>query len=121
MNQSIALFILFVCGATAAADPIVSFQVGYPAAGEGKGEIQVRGTISLEDGWGLSKKSITLLAWEDGKDVSRYEISVKGNDFAGVLGGLKSGARHNILVEVTLRRGTETVTLVSEPASARAK
>jgi hypothetical protein len=116
-----ALVFLFILPAPLFAEQTIQFSKDHPKPGDQRGEILVRGFLSLDNGWSLVKNRVTILAWEDGKEVSKYEVPVSGGNFVGALGGLRAGARHNVLIEATIRREGETVTILSDPATSKAK
>lgn len=120
-KNPLCLMTCVVLSAAALAEQGIEHSKGSPAPGARKGEILVRGTFSLEPGWFLVDDTVSVLAWEDGLVVTEAVIGAGKGEFVGVVSGLKSGAVHNVLVEMTITNGCEAYTIVATPAKAKAK
>jgi len=122
-TMALAVAILMVCAGLALAINKPIYDTGYPKTGNNAGEILVKGTTQMDEGW-TPTGSGQIVAWPVGGGATTSQsISVRADGTWGEasIGGLTSGTNYNVVVQVTLRAGTGAQVFASDPKQAVAK
>lgn len=99
----------------------VGLESGYPKSGNGAGSIDLQGIYTPDCGWSLVDDTLEFWLWQDGLVLTTKRLKVSGGRFRQTVTGLESGKSYNVLVKMTLTNGRETITILSDPATAKTK
>ena len=101
----------------------IEWSSGYPKPGSTTGTITVRGTVTVDTNWSVKDDGVYPFAWISGKGLKSFALEgfeAMSKNWEKDL-SLTSGSTYNLVVEVVLTSGTQTVTLRTKPGSAKAK
>jgi hypothetical protein len=120
----LAALLAFVLVNQAQVQGTIALDCGCPQSGSSSGAIALKGTVTPSCGWSLSSCTVTVRAWQDGCVLSTATVDTSTSccviTFDGAITGLQSGATYNITVEVQVTNGCQTVTVVTDAATASA-
>jgi hypothetical protein len=116
----LAVLVAFFCSTSARAQAKTEWDAGYPKTGSAKETIAIKGKVTLDKGWVLTK--LEVVTWIPGKGKILTELTPPMVNFGPVdVFGVESGSNHIVQVVATVTDGKDVERIPSKVGFAVAK